>query len=190
MFIPSFECLAQRGRRCQRRKRQGTGEQSAQKQEMRPCAEPAHGRQPGLGPRPRADEADAHAHAVPGTAVRLVRVALAVGDTMGLAACGTMHVDTAPTADDERVYDALHPYYAELCALSQFKKKPGFGAPVSSGFGDGIGGHSGLYLNGVCRVADAHYPTVKLCDADEGAAGRRLRRGGARAGGDAGSVVG
>jgi len=103
--------------------------------------------------------------------MRIVRVALAVGVAMGLAACGTMHVDTAPTADDERVYDALHPYYAELCALSQFKKKPGFGAPVSSGFGDGIGGHSGLYLNGVCRVADAHYPTVKLCDADEGGDG-------------------
>jgi hypothetical protein len=101
----------------------------------------------------------------------LVRFALAVGVVMGLAACGTMQVVTAPTADDERLYDALHPYYAELCAFSQFKKKPGFGAPVSSGFGNGIGGHAGLYLNGVCRVADAHYPTVKLCDADQGGDG-------------------
>jgi hypothetical protein len=96
--------------------------------------------------------------------MRMARVALAAGVAMGLAACSTMHVDTAPTADDERVYDALHPYYAELCAFSQFKKKPGFGAAVTSGFGDGIGGHSGLYLNGICRAAGAHYPTVKLCD--------------------------
>ncbi len=103
--------------------------------------------------------------------MEMVRFVLAVGASIGLAACGTMHVSTALTTDDEHLYEALHPYYAELCALSQFKKKPGFGAPVSSGFGDGIGGHSGLYLNGVCRVADAHYPTVKLCDADQGSDG-------------------
>jgi hypothetical protein len=96
----------------------------------------------------------------------VVRVALAIGVAMGLAACSTMHVDTGPTADGERVYEALHPYYAELCAYSQFKKTPGFGAMVTSGFGDGVGGHSGLYLNGVCRVVDAHYPTVALCDAN------------------------
>jgi hypothetical protein len=87
---------------------------------------------------------------------------------VGLAACGTMHVSTRLDPDDEQLYDALHPYYAELCALSQFKKKPGFGAEVSSGFYQGIGGHAGLYLNGVCRVADVHYPTVKLCDGTRG----------------------
>jgi hypothetical protein len=94
-----------------------------------------------------------------------VRFVLAAGAAAALAACGTTNVSTAPNAAGEQLYESLYPYYAELCALSQFKKKPGFGAPVSSGFGDGIGGHAVLYLNGACRVADAHYPTIKLCDA-------------------------
>src|SRR5713226_3652816 len=97
----------------------------------------------------------------------IVRFVLAVGASIGLAACGTMHVSTALTTDDERLYEALHPYYAELCALSQFKKKPGFGAEISSGIAGGIGGHSVLYLNGVCRVVDANYPTVKLCESGQ-----------------------
>ena len=97
----------------------------------------------------------------------IVRFVLAVGASIGLAACGTMHVSTALTTDDERLYEALHPYYAELCALSQFKKKPGFGAEISSGIAGGIGGHSVLYLNGVCRAVDANYPTVKLCESGQ-----------------------
>src|SRR5262249_8989895 len=40
------------------------------------------------------------------------------------------------------------------------KKKPGFGVTLSSG----SGGHSVMYLNGVCRAEDAGYPTIKLCD--------------------------
>ncbi|MET1025717.1 MAG: hypothetical protein ABWY00_01010, partial [Dongiaceae bacterium] len=35
----------------------------------------------------------------------------------------------------------------------------GFGADISGGFG----GHSVLYLNGVCRDRDAGYPTIGLC---------------------------
>jgi hypothetical protein len=85
----------------------------------------------------------------------------AVGASIGLAACSTIPVDTRPTAAAEQLYDTLYPYYAEICAVSELKKKPGFGAEI----GSGIGGHSVMYLNGVCRDDDAHYPTIKLCDA-------------------------
>jgi len=62
--------------------------------------------------------------------------------------------------DVEDVYAALYPYYAELCALSEIKKKPGFGAEINGGFG----GHSVLYLNGVCRDHDTDYPVIGLCE--------------------------
>ena len=42
--------------------------------------------------------------------------------------------------------DPTTPYYAELCALTEIRKKPGDGVPLHSG----IGGHAILYLNGVC----------------------------------------
>jgi hypothetical protein len=70
----------------------------------------------------------------------------------------------ASSTDDkelEDIYAALYPYYAELCALSEIKKKPGFGAEINGGFG----GHSVLYLNGVCRDHDVNYPTIRLCEA-------------------------
>jgi len=57
-------------------------------------------------------------------------------------------------------YARAHPYYAEYCALSQIKKKPGFGAEIR---GD-IGGHAVFYLNGACLVREAHYPVLELCE--------------------------
>jgi hypothetical protein len=92
---------------------------------------------------------------------RLHRWACALGSSLWLAACGTTHVDFAGRAGatSDEVYASLYPYYAELCALSEVAKKPGLGAEISGG----TGGHSVLYLSGVCR-ADAHYPTVRLCD--------------------------
>lgn len=63
---------------------------------------------------------------------------------------------------DNSVYERFYPYYAEVCALSEIRKKPNMGIPLRSG----IGGHSILYLNGVCRDLQAGYPTLKLCDAD------------------------
>ena len=57
-------------------------------------------------------------------------------------------------------YDRFYPYHAELCALSEIRKKPGFGAQFRSG----AGGHSLLYLSGVCLDREAGYPTLKLCD--------------------------
>lgn len=61
---------------------------------------------------------------------------------------------------EEALYGRYFPYYAELCALSEIRKKPGFGVPVRSG----MGGHSLLYLSGVCRDRRAGYPVLELCD--------------------------
>jgi hypothetical protein len=60
------------------------------------------------------------------------------------------------------VYESFYPYYAELCALSELRKKPGFGVPIRSG----MGGHCLLYLNGVRLDREAGYPTLKLCAPD------------------------
>jgi hypothetical protein len=91
---------------------------------------------------------------------------VAIGALLGLQACGTAHVDTGATADAERLYASLYPYYAEICAVSELKKKPGFGAEISSG----AGGHSVIYLNGVCRDDSVSYPTIQLCGPDTPAA--------------------
>lgn len=58
------------------------------------------------------------------------------------------------------LYDRFYPYYAELCALSEIRKRPGFGAQFRSG----MGGHSLFYLSGVCLDRDVGYPTLKLCE--------------------------
>jgi hypothetical protein len=60
---------------------------------------------------------------------------------------------------DEAAYQRLFPYYAEVCALSELRKKPGLGVPVQSG----IGGHCLLYLGGVERDRSAGFPRLKLC---------------------------
>jgi hypothetical protein len=60
---------------------------------------------------------------------------------------------------EEGAYDRLYPYHAELCAVSELRKKPGFGVPIRSG----RGGHCLLYLNGVRRDRTAGYPTLRVC---------------------------
>jgi len=60
-------------------------------------------------------------------------------------------------------YDNAYPYYAELCALSQFRKRPDYLPAIVGG---GFGGHAVLYLKGVCRVKDAGYPVLALCGKD------------------------
>ena len=62
---------------------------------------------------------------------------------------------------DDATYTSVYPWYAEFCALSEIDKKPGFGVEIVPG---GPGGHSVIYLNGVCRVQDAGYPVVALCN--------------------------
>jgi hypothetical protein len=90
-----------------------------------------------------------------------------LGLTLALAGC-VSGPQPAARDGDEPHYAALFPYYAEACAVSQIDKKPGFGADIRGG----PGGHAVLYLNGVCRVRDAGYPTVALCDADPPAEGQ------------------
>ena len=63
---------------------------------------------------------------------------------------------------DDAVYERIFPYYAEVCALSELRKKPGFGIPVYSG----IGGHSLLYLHGVRVDRTARYPVLVLHEQD------------------------
>ena len=80
--------------------------------------------------------------------------------SMLLAGCTSTLFNVPEGTLDEPAYASLYPWYAEFCAVSEISKKPGFGAEIVPG---GPGGHSVLYLNGVCRVKDAGYPVVALC---------------------------
>ena len=91
---------------------------------------------------------------------------------MPLGGCVHAYFEVPRTALDERVYASLFPYYAEYCAESEFDKKQGFGVDIDSG---GPGGHSVFYLNGACRVRDAGYPELALCnETADGMAGRGI----------------
>jgi hypothetical protein len=76
----------------------------------------------------------------------------------GLSGCDTLPIPAQVSHDDEAAYTALDPYYLEFCALSEIDKKPGYGADIRGG----IGGHSTIYLNGVCEVGDG-YPEIEVC---------------------------
>lgn len=55
----------------------------------------------------------------------------------------------------EAAYEELIPYYAELCAVSQFRSKikgPG-----------GVPGHAVMYLKGACKDESAPYPRLRRC---------------------------
>ena len=60
-----------------------------------------------------------------------------------------------PVLPDAR-YDALFPYYLELCAVTQIR--PNF-APHG-----GTPGHAAMYLKGACRDSSTEFPTLKVCD--------------------------
>ncbi|HEV8016822.1 MAG TPA: hypothetical protein VGP48_14885 [Stellaceae bacterium] len=92
--------------------------------------------------------------------MRRHRIGCAIAAAIWLAGC-TAPFDVPPSADNESAYSALYPLYAELCAVSQIKKKPGFGVDTSGG----PGGHAVFYLNGVCRDRDSGYPTLVMCGA-------------------------
>jgi hypothetical protein len=81
-------------------------------------------------------------------------------DPNALASRAGAHADSVVPSPDDALYERFYPYYAELCALSELRKKSGFGVQVRSG----MGGHSLLYLSGVCLDRQAGYPTLKLCD--------------------------
>lgn len=67
-----------------------------------------------------------------------------------------------PEPAAETIYAALYPYYVEFCAVSEIRKKPGSQVDIEGG---GPGGHSVLYLNGVCK-AGSDYPEIALCPGD------------------------
>lgn len=67
---------------------------------------------------------------------------------------------TETAAKESALYRRFYPYHAELCALSEIRKRPGFGAEFRSG----PGGHSLLYLNGVRVDRSSGYPVLQLCD--------------------------
>jgi hypothetical protein len=92
--------------------------------------------------------------------MRRHRIGCVIAAAIWLAGC-TAPFDVAPSPDNEATYSALYPLYAELCAVSQIKKKPGFGIDTSGG----PGGHTVFYLNRVCRDRDADYPTLVMCGA-------------------------
>jgi hypothetical protein len=79
----------------------------------------------------------------------------------GLAACNTLPIPSPVSHSDEAAYTRLYPYYLEFCALSEIQKKPGYGADIRGG----VGGHSTIYLNGVCLAGDG-YPEIALCRSD------------------------
>jgi hypothetical protein len=72
----------------------------------------------------------------------------------------TERIAAAPPA-----YEDIVPYYAELCALSELRKKPGLGVPLRSG----MGGHLLLYLNGVRVNRRSGYPALEVSPAGAGA---------------------
>jgi len=70
--------------------------------------------------------------------------------------CTPLYREVIPTRQAPPVYDLLYPYYAELCAVSQFRAKftQHGGSP----------GHAVMYLKGACQDTEAQYPTIKVCD--------------------------
>ena len=76
------------------------------------------------------------------------------------SACATVvtHQGPLPTIGLDSRYDALFPYYVELCALSQVRANF---APHG-----GSAGHAAMYVKGACRDDSTEFPTLKLCDQD------------------------
>jgi hypothetical protein len=80
-----------------------------------------------------------------------------------LQGCVSTLYNVPSGASDEAQYVAAFPYYVEFCAVSEIRKRPGSAVDIEGG---GPGGHSVLYLNGVCRRPDTAYPVIALCDGD------------------------
>jgi hypothetical protein len=93
-----------------------------------------------------------------------VRPILSVLMAVWMGGCAVARFDVAG-ASDEAAYRAAYPYYAEFCALTQIKKKMGYGADIRGE----IGGHSVFYLNGVCQVPATAYPLLQVCGPEDGA---------------------
>lgn len=94
--------------------------------------------------------------------MRHIRLALFGPVALVVTACAaTLPIPTQEPPIDEAAYTSAHPYYLEFCALSEIQKKPGYGADIRGG----VGGHSTIYLNGVCQLGDG-YPDIAVCAHD------------------------
>jgi hypothetical protein len=100
-------------------------------------------------------------HLVPARIVRRCCLVVSAIVLFGATGCTTFPIPVQATPDDEAAYTALFPHYIEFCAVSEIRKKPGYGADIRGG----VGGHSTIYLNGVCKKADG-YPELMVCAAD------------------------
>ncbi len=78
---------------------------------------------------------------------------------LALLLTGCAVSDFSPRGETQASYAERHVYFAEFCALSQIKKRVGFGADIRGE----IGGHSVFYLNGACRDPATAYPVLHLC---------------------------
>lgn len=80
-----------------------------------------------------------------------------------LAGCTPPNFNTPGPLPQESAYNALFPQWAELCAVSQISKKPGYGADIAGG----PGGHAVLFLHGACLDPSSPYPVLKACPQGE-----------------------
>jgi hypothetical protein len=80
--------------------------------------------------------------------------------TLGLTALFTIYPN-AHAAENKITYDQLYPHYVEACYVTQVNFK--------SGFSGNQFGHAAMFLKGACRIKDAPYPQIRLCDPQEAA---------------------
>ena len=85
-------------------------------------------------------------------------VTLALLLAMQLWGCAPLSYEFLPTIRPDPYYDNLYPYYIEIAALSQIRAK--FASHGTRA------GHAVMYLKGVCRVSDAPFPTIKVCESE------------------------
>lgn len=81
--------------------------------------------------------------------------ALWLGCAPGEGRLGSAGSRVLPVRLPDPAYEALFPYYAEICAVSRFER-----IGIERG---GSAGHAVLYLKGVCREPDAPIPTLEMC---------------------------
>ena len=90
------------------------------------------------------------------------RITTAIAGVLALVGCAPTSFKIPGAPVGEAAYTAFYPTYAEVCAVSQISKIPGFGADLRGG----SGGHSVLYLNGAC-LDGAGYPVLRACRAGD-----------------------
>jgi hypothetical protein len=76
-----------------------------------------------------------------------------------LTACSVVDFTRPGTSEPESSYATVYSIYAEFCALSQIKKKPGFGAEIRGE----IGGHAAFYVRGACRSTGSDQQLLRPC---------------------------